>query len=64
MATRYTDEFRRDAARGYPSLSAAAKGVAVAKDGSHPSLNGWLYWKAKFPGEARWRSLHEMRDEV
>lgn len=31
----------------YPSLSAAAKGVAVAKDGSHPSLNGWLYWKSQ-----------------
>lgn len=48
----------------HSSLSSAAKAVAVTKDGTRPSLNGWLYWKAKFPGEAHWRSLHDMREEI
>ncbi|MCB5946027.1 hypothetical protein [Acidocella sp. KAb 2-4] len=45
----------------FDSLSAAASALAVTKDGSKPSLNGWLYWKAKFPGESIWRSLGAMR---
>ena len=45
----------------YSSLSAAAIACAVTKDGTKPSLNGWLYWKAKFPGESKWRNLNEMR---
>ncbi|WP_298963555.1 hypothetical protein [uncultured Roseibium sp.] len=47
----------------YPSLSSAAKAVAVTKDGKRPSLNGWLYWKARFSGETQWRSLQDMREE-
>ena len=43
------------------SLSAAADALAVTKVGKKPSLNGWLYWKAKFPGETRWRLLNDMR---
>jgi hypothetical protein len=47
--------------KSYEALSAAASALAKTKDGSNPSLNGWLYWKAKFPGELTWRSLGEMR---
>ena len=47
--------------RSFEALSAAASALAQTKHGSKPSLNGWLYWKAKFPGEATWRSLADMR---
>jgi hypothetical protein len=47
--------------RSFDSLSAAASALAMTKDGSKPSLNGWLYWKTQFPGEIRWRSLGAMR---
>lgn len=47
--------------KSYDALSAAASALAKTKDGSKPSLNGWLYWKVKFPGETRWRSLGDMR---
>jgi negative regulator of replication initiation len=47
--------------KSYEALSAAASALAKTKDGSKPSLNGWLYWKSKFPGETVWRSLGEMR---
>jgi hypothetical protein len=45
----------------FDTLSAAADALAVTKKGSKPSLNGWNYWKAKFPGETKWRSLEMMR---
>jgi hypothetical protein len=47
--------------KSFEALSAAASTLAQTKHGSKPSLNGWLYWKAKFPGETVWRSLGEMR---
>ena len=47
--------------KSYEALSAAASTLAQTKHGSKPSLNGWLYWKVKFPGETTWRSLEEMR---
>lgn len=47
--------------KSYEALSAAAIALAKTKSGSQPSLNGWMYWKAKFPGETVWRSLGEMR---
>jgi hypothetical protein len=45
----------------YRSLSAAAIAVAVTRHGQRTILNGWLYWKVQFPGEALWRSLEDMR---
>jgi hypothetical protein len=48
----------------YHSLSAAADALAVTKDGSKTSLNGWNYWKAKFPNETRWRSLRDLRQKA
>lgn len=47
--------------QSFDALSAAADALAVTKDGKKPSLNGWLYWKVKFPGESKWRSLNDMR---
>ena len=47
--------------QSFDSLSAAANALAVTKDGKKTSLNGWNYWKAKFPGETKWRSLNDMR---
>lgn len=47
--------------KSFSSLSAAAKALAKTRDGSNPSLNGWLYWKTQFPGDTVWRSLESMR---
>ena len=50
--------------RSFDTLSSAASALAVTKFGDHPSLNGWNYWEAKFPGESKWRSLSKMRDDA
>ncbi len=47
--------------RSFETLSAAAKALAVTKDGKKASLDGWLYWKVKLPGDMEWRSLGDMR---
>ena len=48
----------------FPSLSAAAKALAVTRKGGKTSLNGWNYWEAKFPGETKWRSLFKLREQT
>jgi len=50
----------------YTSPSSAAVGCAVTKDGTHPSLNGWLYWEFIRPGEYRagWQHLSTARDHA
>lgn len=45
----------------FDSLSAASNALAVTKAGKNPSLNGWIYWHAKFPGETKWRLLDDLR---
>lgn len=50
--------------QSFDTLSAAASALAVTKDGTTTNLNGWNYWETRFPGEGKWRSLKEMRDEV
>lgn len=45
----------------FETLSAAAKALAVTKEGKKASLDGWHYWKVKLPGEMEWRSLGDMR---
>ena len=50
--------------QSFCSLSAAATALAITKKGGKTSLNGWLYWQAKFPNETDWRSLLAMRDTV
>lgn len=47
--------------RSFSALSPAASACAVTKAGGKTSLNGWLYWEAKFPGDSTWRSLKDMR---
>ena len=48
----------------FETLSAAAIALAVTRKGTKPSLNGWIYWKAKFPGESEWKSLNYLREQV
>ncbi len=48
----------------YTSLSAAASSLAVTRKGHKTSLNGWLYWEAKFPNETKWRKLSDLRDII
>lgn len=49
--------------KNFDSLSAAANALAETKDGKKTQLNGWNYWEALFPGEKKWRSLKQMRDD-
>lgn len=44
----------------YHSPSAAAGGVAKTKDGTSPSLNGWIYWEALLPSTREWVPLKQM----
>jgi hypothetical protein len=48
----------------FETLSAAASALAVTKQGTRTSLNGWLYWKVKLPGDTEWRSLGDMRPQA
>ena len=43
------------------SPSKAAKIVNVTKDGTKPSLNGWIYWEVKRPNDTRWRRLENLK---
>lgn len=47
--------------KSFNSPSAAAGGVAATKDGRHPSLDGWIYWQVRLPGEYDWISIKELR---
>lgn len=46
----------------FKSPSAAAGGVAVTKKGNHTSLDGWIYWKAKLPGDDRWTPIKALKN--
>lgn len=43
------------------SPSDAACRVATTRNGSKPSLNGWIYWQAKRPGDRAWKAISGMR---
>lgn len=45
----------------FKSPSAAAGGVAVTKSGGHTKLDGWIYWRVKRPGDARWIAISELK---
>ncbi len=45
----------------YNSPSAAAGGVGRTKKGGKTSLDGWLYWEAKRPGDREWVSIKSLR---
>ena len=48
--------------KAYDTLSAAATDLAVTKNGSKTSLNGWSYWKVKIKGVGPWQSMLELRE--
>jgi len=43
------------------SPSDAAGSVATTKNGTRPSLNGWIYWEVKRPSDAHWRALKSLK---
>ena len=45
----------------FKSPSAAASGVAITKAGRHTSLDGWIYWYVKRPGDFDWVALSSLR---
>ena len=47
--------------RRFKTPSAAASGVAVTRDGKHTQLDGWIYWRAKRPGDTDWIALQQLR---
>jgi hypothetical protein len=47
----------------FSSPSAAAGGVARTRSGKSPSLDGWIYWQVKRPGDPRWLSLSALREQ-
>lgn len=49
--------------REFKSPSAAAGGVALTKDGRHTSLDGWIYWNVKRPGDGNWINLSSLRSK-
>jgi hypothetical protein len=46
----------------FTSPSDAAGGSAKTKSGDSPSLNGWIYWEVKKPGQTRWIQLKKFRN--
>ena len=45
----------------FTSPSDAASAVGVTKKGEMTSLNGWLYWQVKRPGDTNWIGIGELR---
>jgi hypothetical protein len=45
----------------YNSPSAAAGGVARTKKGGKTSLDGWIYWEVKRPGDRDWVPIKSLR---
>ena len=48
----------------FRSPSAAAGGVALTKAGKHPSLDGWIYWELKRPGDQDWTPINSLRRQA
>lgn len=46
----------------FNSPSAAAGGIALTKDGRHPSLDGWIYWHVRQPDAKDWVLLKTLRE--
>ena len=47
--------------KSFNSPSAAAGGVARTRAGSSPSLDGWVYWQVKRPGDHGWIPINALR---
>ncbi|MFW2545512.1 hypothetical protein ACN2XU_23025 [Primorskyibacter sp. 2E107] len=50
--------------QAFTALSSAASELAVTKDGSKTSLNGWKYWQVQFPGESKWHLMFDLRKKL
>ena len=48
----------------YKSPSAAAGGVARTKGGHRTSLDGWIYWQVKRPGDNDWIGISQLRSKA
>ncbi len=48
----------------FRSPSAAAGGVALTKSGRKTSLDGWIYWEAKRPGDHGWTPISILRRDA
>ena len=48
----------------FRSPSAAAGGAALTRSGKHPSLDGWIYWQVKRPGDQSWITIRELRTQA
>jgi len=46
----------------FKSPSAAAGGAARTRSGKAPSLDGWVYWQVKRPGDLKWVLLNSLRE--
>lgn len=61
----FIDKGRWKTPRGiFNGPSPAAAAVATTKDGKKPTLNGWIYWRAKLPGTRQWVPIQELRDKA
>jgi hypothetical protein len=47
----------------YKSPSAAAGGVARTRRGKPTSLDGWIYWRVKRPGDTEWIAIQQLRKD-
>ncbi len=48
----------------FRSQSAAAGGVALTKSGRKTSLDGWIYWEVKRPGDHGWTPITALRPDA
>jgi hypothetical protein len=55
------DGFWHVQGKQFSSPSSAASGVALTKDGKLTSLDGWIYWHVKRPGDITWTAINQLR---
>ena len=48
----------------YDSPSGAACALATTRKGKKTSLNGWIYWSVKRPGDTQWTLIGDIWDRV
>lgn len=48
----------------FNSPSAAAGGVAKTRAGKSTSLDGWIYWHVKRPGDQDWTLILNLRENI
>ena len=48
----------------FNSPSGAACGITTTRDGKRPTLDGWIYWYCKRPGDTDWTSIKQLRPQL